>query len=78
MSDNRTREWWVTCHNCGHEHRIANYGRRVAVDRCTGEVKTHTTVHEAGCFGWRLMGSRERSLWEVRGRPVQWYKVPRA
>ena len=29
MGDNRCREWWVRCRNCGHEHRIANYGRRV-------------------------------------------------
>jgi hypothetical protein len=62
MGDNRIREWWVKCRRCGLEHRISNYGRRLAV-RPDGSV-VNTTVHEAGCSGWRLLSGRERTIYE--------------
>ena len=50
----------VKCGNCGHEHRITNYGRRQAIDD-VGTV-VFTTVHEANCYGWKLLSARDRLL----------------
>ena len=63
MPRNSIGSWWLKCPNCGHEYRITNYGRRQA--RRPDGVIVQTTVHEAGCLGYRLLSSRERLLYRV-------------
>lgn len=55
------QQWWVKCRNCGHEHRICNFGRRKAYHP-DGTIEYGTTVHEANCFGWRLLTGRESEM----------------
>lgn len=59
--------WWWGCRNCGHEHRISNLGRRRAVDH--HGVVVHTTVHEANCYGWELLGAMDWR-WHALGNQV--------
>lgn len=66
---NAAGSWWVKCRNCGHEHRISNLGRRRAVDHDGIVVKT--TVHEANCFGWELLGAADRR-WHRLGQKVRY------
>ena len=76
MSSVGVQSWWVKCGNCGLPHRITNLGRRKAIDQ-EGMVRHRTTVHEAHCFGWRVMGAKERVRWEHEGRPAEWNVVVR-
>ena len=64
MPNNGIGSWWVRCRNCGHEHRITNFGRRRAIDPDRGEV-VRATVHEAGCMGLRLLHSGDH----------RWYRL---
>ena len=45
MGNHGVGSWLVKCRNCGHEHRITNFGRRRAI--ATDGKVVSATVHEA-------------------------------
>ena len=63
---NAVGSWWVKFRKCGHEHRITNYGRRRAIN--DEGIVMQATVHEAGCFGWELLGSGDRRWYSLGER----------
>ena len=68
MGDRGAGSWWLKCRNCGHEHCITNYGRRRAID--SQGVVVQTTVHEANCYGWELVGSMDRRWYKLGERVI--------
>ena len=57
MGNRGVGSWMWKCSNCGLVHRITNLGRRRAIN-ADGMV-IRTTVHEANCNGWTLLGSMD-------------------
>ena len=66
MGNNRQQDWWVKCSNCGLEHHITNFHRRLA--RTPDGRVVAVTTHEAGCLGYTLLSGEEATRYRYERR----------